>query len=139
MDMDKLEQAKKNLAEVLDEIIFKSALPKHSTPTSDGPWDGPKAEANLRTGDSAAYYRRAFAWVDPEGNPETKAAYKFIHHEVGSDGRVGAANLRAASTGIAVLNGARGGTTISDTDRRGVHSHLARHLRDADREVPPLT
>ncbi|GIV81717.1 MAG: hypothetical protein KatS3mg051_1071 [Anaerolineae bacterium] len=44
--------------------------------------------------------------------------------------------MQACRTGIAVLNGARGGTTIPESDRRGVYEHLARHLRDAGLEPP---
>lgn len=117
---------------------LRRALGVHHTPTSGGAWDGPANKARLRNDESAAYYRKAFAWVDPEGDPETKAAYKFIHHEVAADGTIGAANEQACITGIAVLNGARGGTTIPTADRRGVWNHLAAHLRDADREPPPL-
>jgi len=57
---------------------------------------------------------------------------------VGGDGDVGAANVRACQTGIGVLNGARGGTTIPAGDRRGVYNHLAAHLRDADVEPADL-
>lgn len=115
-----------------------SAIGAHHTATSDGGWDGPANEARLRKGEGAAYYRRAFAWQDPDGDPETKAGYRFIHHEVGSDGSIGAANLRACSTGIGVLNGGRGGTTIPDADKQGVYNHLAAHLRDGDMEPPEL-
>lgn len=114
------------------------AIGVHHTATSEGAWDGPANEARLRADGSAAYYRSAFAWQDPEGDPATKAAYRFIHHEVGGDGRVGAANLRGASTGIGVLNGGRGGTTIPSGDVAGVYRHLAAHLRDGDREPPEL-
>jgi phage head maturation protease len=117
---------------------LKRAIPPHSTAVSDAEWDGAAARANLRNDGSAAYYRSAFAWVDPDGDPETKTAYKFIHHEVDADGNVGAANIAACLTGIGVLNGGRQGTTIPEADRQGVWNHLARHLRDADREPPEL-
>lgn len=117
---------------------LRKALPVHHTPTSDASWDGPANEARLRNDETAVYYRKAYAWVDPDANPDTKAAYRFIHHEVDSDGNIGAANVRACVTGIAVLNGARGGTTIPDADRPGVYNHLAAHLRDADVEPPEL-
>ncbi len=117
---------------------LRKALPVHHTPTSDKSWDGPANEARLRNDETAAYYRKAYAWVDPEGDPNTKSAYKFIHHEVDEGGDIGAANVRACITGIAVLNGARGGTTIPDSDRQGVYNHLAAHLRDADVEPPEL-
>lgn len=114
------------------------AIGIHHTETSSGGWDGPANEARLKTDGSQAYYRRAYAWQDADGDPETKAAYRFIHHEVDGEGNAGPANIRACQTGIAVLNGARGGTTIPAADRRGVYNHLAAHLRDADVEPPDL-
>lgn len=114
------------------------ALAVHHTETTDEAWDGPANEARLRADESESYYRSAFAWQDPDGNPETKAAYKFIHHMVDGEGNVGPANTRACSTGIGVLNGGRGGTTIPSGDRRGVWRHLGAHLEDADMEVPDL-
>ncbi|MBC7193874.1 MAG: HK97 family phage prohead protease [Marinobacter sp.] len=114
------------------------AIPSHRTPTSDASWDGPANEARLKTDQDYSYYRRAYAWRDPDGDETKKSSYKFIHHEVDGDGNPGPANVRACITGIAVLNGARGGTTIPDADRQGVYNHLAAHLRDADVEPPEL-
>lgn len=114
------------------------ALRIHHTATNDGAWDGPANEARLRNDGDEAYYRSAFAWQDPDGDPATKAGYRFVHHFVSGDGTVGAAATRAAIAGIGVLNGARGGTTIPDGDRQGVYNHLAAHLRDADIEPPEL-
>jgi len=116
----------------------KQAIAPHETATTDDAWDAGANEANLSNDAGAAAYKRAYAWQDPDGDPDTKAAYKFIHHMVSFDGTVGAANLTACSAGIAVLNGGRGGTTIPDGDRQGVWNHLAAHLRDADREPPEL-
>jgi len=117
---------------------IRKALPKHKTPTSDKAWDGPANEANLKTDQDEAYYRKAYAWRDPDGDPANKSSYKFIHHEVSSDGDPGAANIRGCQTGIGVLNGARGGADIPDADRQGVWNHLAAHLKDADVEPAPL-
>lgn len=116
----------------------KRAISSHSTATTEVGWDGPANEARLRNDENATYYRRAYAWQDPDGDPDVKSSYKFIHHVVAGDGNVGAANVRACQTGIGVLNGGRGGTTIQKTDRQGVYNHLARHLRDADVEPPEL-
>lgn len=116
----------------------KRALPSHSTATTDAAWDGPANEARARSGKSTAYYRRIYAWADPEGDPAVKSTYKFVHHQVDGDGNPGAANIRGCQTAIGVLNGGRGGTTIPDADRRGVWNHLAAHLRDADLEPPEL-
>jgi hypothetical protein len=82
--------------------------------------------------------RRAYAWVDPDADPHNKTAYKFIHHEVAASGTVGAANVRGCTSGIGVLNGARGGAAIPPEHRKGVHAHLARHLHNAGEEPTPL-
>lgn len=119
-------------------LDVKSAIGSHSTGTSDDTWDGPANEANLSNDAGASTYRRAYAWRDPDGDADTKSSYRFIHHFVSDSGTVGAASTRACVTGIGVLNGARGGTTIPDGDRQGVYNHLARHLRDADQEPPEL-
>lgn len=117
--------------------IEAKPLPPHETETSDAPWDAAEHERRLPSGDGAApVLRRAYAWVDPEGDPNVKASYRFLHHEVSAAGEPGPANLQACATGRAVLNGARGGTTIPAEDRAGVWDHLAAHERDAGREVP---
>lgn len=116
----------------------KGALASHSTATSDASWDGPANETRVRSDEGLAYYQRIYAWRDPDGDPGVKSTYRFIHHEVGANGEPGAANIRACQTGIGVLNGSRGGTTIPNADRQGVWNHLARHLRDADLEPPEL-
>lgn len=116
-----------------------AAVRSHDTPTTDTAWDGPAAEARVRTGETPDYYRRIYAWQDDEGDPAVKSSWKFIHHEGSGDGTPGAANLTACSTGIGVLNGARGGTAIPDGDLQGVYDHLARHLRDGGLEPPPAT
>lgn len=120
-------------------LFDAAAIGRHKTDTTEEAWDGPANEQRLPSGDGAApTLRRAYAWVDDDGDPDVKASYKFIHHEVSAEGEPGAANLRACSSGISVLNGGRSGTTIPDSDRAGVHAHLAGHLTDAGREAPPL-
>lgn len=114
------------------------AIPSHQTSTSDREWDGPGNEARLKTDQDYSYYRQAYAWVDPEMDRTLKTAYKFIHHEVSTDGTPGAANIRGCISGISVLNGAMGGTNIPRADYQGVYNHLASHLRDADVEPPEL-
>jgi hypothetical protein len=116
----------------------KAAIGSHSTATTDVAWDGPANEARARSGEDEAYYRKIFAWKDPDGAPDVKASYKFVHHMVADGGAPGAANIRGCQSAIGVLNGGRGGTTIPDSDRQGVWNHLARHLRDADLEPPEL-
>lgn len=119
-------------------LSTKSAIPFRGSGTVDESWSGSTNERHLSNDAGASTYRRMYAWVDPDGDPDAKSSYKFPHHMVSTEGSVGAANVRACIAGIAVLNGGRGGTTIPSADRRGVYNHLARHLRDADRDPPPL-
>lgn len=109
----------------------------HSTETSTKSWAGPRMEKKLGEA-PAKVLRKAYAWADPDGDPDVKASYKFIHHEVGQGGDVGAANVKACTSGIGVLNGARGGANVPAGDRKGIYNHLARHLRDAGEEPTAL-
>jgi hypothetical protein len=119
--------------------VIAGAIARHTTPTDTGTWDGGDNETNLSNDDGAAEYRKEYAWVDPDADADTKAAYKFPHHMVSADGTVGAASTAACSAGIGVLNGGRGGADIPDGDVAGVYSHLAGHLTDADLTPPELT
>ena len=77
--------------------------------------------------------RKAHAWVDADGDPESKGSYAFEHH--GADGSV---DLRACLVGIAWLNGAKGAPAIPEADREGVYKHLAEHLEDNSFHAPDL-
>lgn len=116
----------------------RKAIPSHSTATSDDPWDASANTSRISNDAGASTLRACYAWVDPDGDPEAKSSYKFPHHFVSEDGKVGAASTRACQNGIAVLNGGRGGADIPDADRQGVYNHLARHLRDAGLEPAEL-
>jgi len=119
----------------------KGAIGAGSGPssTSDDEWDGPGNEAKLSNDAGADTYKQAYAWVDPGGNADKKASYKFVHHFISDDGAVGAASTQACVTGIGVLNGGRGGTNVPDADRQGVYNHLAKHLKDAGvDDIPEL-
>jgi hypothetical protein len=123
------------------EVLTAAAVSTHSTATSTGSWDGPANEKRLPSPLPVEKARAAYAWIDDDSITDgqvTKEHARFLHHEVSADGSVGAANLTACSTGIGVLNGGRGGTIIPPDGKRGVYDHLAAHLRDADREPPPL-
>jgi len=109
----------------------KNAIPSHATDTVDKSWDAAGNVKRLKSDQDYSYYRRMFAWVDPEGDRTKKTSYKFPHHEVDGSGNIGAANIRGCIATIAALNGARGGTNIPDKDRKGVWNHVAKHLRDA--------
>jgi len=118
------------------DIDAKRAIPYKATPTTDVAWNGPKTVASIPDDLAPAKMRAMFAYVDAEADPDAKGSYKFPHHMW--DGKVGDANIRACVSGIAALNGARGGTNIPDADRKGVYNHLAKHLNSADIEPPPL-
>jgi hypothetical protein len=113
------------------------AIPYKHSATTDVAWDAGANEKRLKANDKAAY-RDMYAWVDPNGDPDTKGAYKFPHHMVSDAGAVGAANLRACSAGIAALNGGRGGAKIPTGDRKAVYDALAHHLKDAGKDAPEL-
>lgn len=102
------------------------ALPAHDTATSDDAWDAAAAEAALAGADADAV-RAASAWQDPDADPDSAAAYKYLHHFVGADGAVGAASTAACTAAIAMLNAGRE-AGIPDSDRAGVYRHLAAHL-----------
>lgn len=127
---------------VASSSIQFGAIGAHHTATSTGSWDGPANETRLDSPMPLSRARAAYAWYDSarvEGGQIVKDACRFIHHEISADGTPGPANLTACSTGIGVLNGGRGGTTIPAADRQGVYNHLAGHLRDAGRTPPELT
>jgi Escherichia/Staphylococcus phage prohead protease len=115
-------------------FLLRSAIAVHHTATDNGAWDGGAAMANCMA--DREHLRAMCAWVDPDGDPDAKGSYKFAHHECDGEGHVGDANETACSSGIAVLNGGRGGADIPDGDRQGVWNHLAAHLRDANKDDP---
>ena len=112
----------------------KGAIPSHLTAWVEDAWDGGLMRGRIKGG--AAILRAAHAWVDPEGDPELKSSYKYLHHHIGRNGKGGAANVRAITTALANLNARR--TSIPENDRRGVYNHLARHLREAGRKPSEL-
>jgi len=116
----------------------RKAIPVHHTDTTDTSWDAAAMQRRIPNDATAATLRLMYAWVDPTGNPDTKAAYKFPHHMVDSSGKIGVANVKACQSGCGVLNGGMGGANIPDEDRKGVWNHLAAHLKDAGMEAPEL-
>lgn len=117
------------------------AVGTHDTATSDGEWDAGVNEKRIEGPLTVDKARAAYGWYDGgavDDGELAKSAAKFLHHEIGEDGTVGAANLAACSAAIGALHGARGGASIPDADRRGVYDHVAKHLRDAGREPEPF-
>src|SRR5579864_4734549 len=100
------------------------AIPYRKTPTTRAPWDAGAARKDLKEGQAKSYYEEEFAWVDPEADPTTKAAYKFPHHQVSTDGTIGDANLDACQNAIDIMNGADGGSQIPAEEHQAVYDHL---------------
>jgi hypothetical protein len=88
----------------------------------DEPWDGSAADARISEdagigGDSPDWesYAAAFLYQDSEADPETKGAYGFQIVDILDGTRM--VFPRAVFAVAAVLQGARGGTMISDADQ----------------------
>ena len=132
----------RSAADHLDALVMHAPglvagpIRRHKTDTTDDPWDGPMMDARCPADE--AHLAASHAWRDDEGDPDAKGSYKFGHHMISADGDVGPANTNACSSGIAVLNGGRGGSNIPDEDRPGVHGHLAGHIEDSGKDAPPL-
>ena len=120
-------------AQTKEKEMVMPAIAVHHTSTVATAWDGGENEKRLKAGEKQAYYEGEYAYRDPAANAETKGGYKFPHHEVAADGTVGAANLSACESIVAILNGGMGGAKIPDADRAGVHAHAAAHLKDGGR------
>ena len=101
----------------------------------DRPWK-PAMYKNVRSPADKAYYSKIFAYLEKGEDPTFKTNYTFIHHYVAKDGSPGAAALGGIREGVSVLNGARRGTKLTGSDRKGVYNHLARHYREGG-ETPP--
>lgn len=115
------------------------ALPRHDTPTTDGAWDAAAEVKKIATPLTHAVADAEWAWQNPEKDSKTKAAYKLPHHEVDGDGKPGAANVKACTSAIGVLNGGMGGADIPDADRHATWEHLQKHLQDAGvTDIPKL-
>jgi hypothetical protein len=114
-------------------LRYKGSIAPHKSMIVDQRWDAQKASRALGLGATIEQLRSCHAWCDPNGDPEYKSSYHFLHHERPG----GAANLRACFLGIAALNGAKGATVPAEA-RQDVYDHLAGHIRDAEREAPAL-
>jgi hypothetical protein len=89
-------------------------------------WAGAEEEPNER-------YRRAFVWYD-EDKPENFTSYKFpIADVIGGDLK---AVPHAIFNAAAVVDGARGGAEIPQSDIPAVKEHLARYYEKLG-ESPP--
>lgn len=119
-----------------------SVAAPHRSPTApkerDWDWSGTDKLDEIRDHGGWEAVARAHAWHDPKAGendpPQEKGAYKLPHHElVGGELRVVWRGVVAAMT---VVNGARGGVDIPDSDRRKVYDHLAAHYGEFDEQPP---
>jgi hypothetical protein len=104
------------------------AIAPHTTPVSNAAWNASANVAKISNDAGAATLRLEYAWIDPDKDAATKAAYKFPHHMVDGNGQPGAANLAGCRNGLARLDG----SSIPDTDKAGVRAHLQHHLDSPD-------
>lgn len=107
----------------------RRALPPHTTEKADedAEWNG---AAEVSKADGATQLKRMHAWIDDEGDEETKQSYKLPHH-LAEDGKVVWRGVAAAMSRLL-----QAGTEIPDDDRRGVYNHLERHYKQFDKEAP---
>jgi len=120
--------------------LTKGAIPPHKRPKAplDQDWDADavwKGIGENYEGEAKAdRYYLVSAFIVSDADPETRAAYKFPHHDV--DGDVVWNGIAAA---MAALNGARGGgSDLSESDRKGIYRHLSAHYKQFDKEPPEL-
>jgi hypothetical protein len=104
----------------------------------DREWDGDAAEGRVRRWAGAEdgpneKYRDAHVWYDAD-NKDNFTAYKLLVADV-VDG-----NLRAVPRGVMaagnVVQGARGGVDIPDSDVERVKGHLAKYYAKMGDEAP---
>jgi HK97 family phage prohead protease len=107
----------------IQELRLSAAIPAHSTAVSEGSMD--RRAAIEAAPSEQVVLRYMHAWVDPDGDPDDKASYRFAHHE----GRIGSpANLAAVRYALSRLPQ----SDIPEEQRAAVERHLRKHLTDAD-------
>jgi hypothetical protein len=98
----------------------------------DAAWDAGTAQKNLGDSPTSAQLKALYALPG-----DTKSDSKLPHHDVGSDGKVGAANDDGCSAAIGAINGGRGGLKgVSAADLKKAYNHLAAHLKADGKEAP---
>jgi len=124
-------------------VESKAVVPFQDLPLADldRPWDRDAAEARVRRWAGGpekenidwSKYRKAFVWYDPD-DAENFRGYKLPIADV-IDGELRAVP-RAIFAAAAVIQGARGGVDIPESDIPAVKRHLARYYRKMDRTPP---
>jgi HK97 family phage prohead protease len=116
----------------------KGPTARHKTGVKAEDWYDKTAYRNMRSPADKAYFSKIFAFHIDGEDPKMKTNYTFVHHFVGSDGRPGPAALSALQNTFGLLNGARKGTKLRGSDRKGVYNHIAGHYRDDGKKPPEL-
>lgn len=121
---------------------IKSVVPYQDLPLADEgrAWDGNAAVNRVREwagGDKDNFdwnkYRKAFLWYDSE-NAENFGAYKLPIADI-INGQLMAVPRGIMAAG-AVIQGARGGVNIPDSDIPAIKRHLERYYTKMDKEPP---
>lgn len=97
----------------------------------DTPWDAGANVKRLREGEKASYYASAFMYLIDGADPTKKSSYKLPYVEVEADGDITHGNVQACRSILGVLNGARGGVDIPDSDKATIRNNATRHLKEA--------
>jgi hypothetical protein len=98
----------------------------------EGAWSASTQIKNLGDDPPASKLKAMFALPG-----DTKSDSSLPHHDVGTDGAVGAANPDGCSAAIGAINGAQGGLKgVSEDQAKAAYAHLAKHLTDAGKEAP---
>jgi hypothetical protein len=127
----------KDESSVIAAVIGSTDLPVASR---DRNWDGPAAQkgifANAKTEDGfdTTKLRRAFLWLDSDGDPNLKGSYKLPFTEI-IDGTLTIVP-RGVFAAAAALEGARGGVNIPDTDKAGIRRKLGTLYRKINSSLP---
>jgi len=105
---------------------------------ADREWDGDAADKRVRKWAGAEdepnqKYRDAYVWYDAD-NKDNFTAYKLLIFDLVNGKLVAVPRAIMAAGGV--LQGARGGVDIPDSDVDRVKSHLAKYYRKMDRTPP---
>jgi hypothetical protein len=96
-------------------------------------WAGADGEDGLDARRAQGRYRKAFVWLDGDA-PQNVGSYKLqIGDVIGGELR---AVPRAVISAAGILQGARRGVDIPDSDRAKARRHLARYYASMDRTPP---
>jgi len=108
---------------------------KASPPSASKTWDAAAAKKRVKAwaGDSVEKLRSAFAAFDSD-KPENESSFHLPHHDI-EGGHMVTSRAGVIAAGNAI-QGSRGGVKLSDADKAGAKSHLAKHYKQFDMTPP---